>query len=49
MTIATVFLILALVAFIAAAIGRTYRKVNMIAVGLAFWVVSLLLPIFHIG
>jgi hypothetical protein len=38
-----VFLILALVAFIVAAIPATAAKVNFVAIGLAFWVLVVIL------
>ena len=34
-------LIVAFIAFVAAAIGWRYRKLNLIAVGLALWMLSL--------
>jgi hypothetical protein len=33
--------ILAFIAFVGAAVGYRYRKVNLIAVGLALWMLSL--------
>ncbi len=37
MTFTTVLLILALIAFVVAAIGFTYKKTDLIAIGLALW------------
>jgi len=42
-TISTVLLVLAFIAFVAAAVGWRYRKVNLIAVGLALWMLSLII------
>jgi hypothetical protein len=43
MSFITILLILALVAFVLAAIGLTYRKTDMIAVGLALWSLAVLI------
>ncbi len=43
MTFPTILLILALVAFVIAAIGFTYKKTDLIAIGLALWALSDLL------
>lgn len=43
MSISTILVILALIAFILAAIGFGWKKTDMIAVGLALWVLSLLI------
>jgi hypothetical protein len=40
MTISTLLLIIALVVFVVAAIGWTYKKVDLIAIGLALFVLS---------
>jgi hypothetical protein len=40
MTISTLLLIVALVVFVVAAIGWTYKKVDLIAIGLALFVLS---------
>ena len=40
MTFSTLLLILALIAFVIAAIGFSYKKVDLIAVGLALWSLS---------
>jgi hypothetical protein len=42
-SISTILVILALIAFILAAIGFGWKKTDMIAVGLALWVLSLLI------
>ncbi len=42
MNIDLVFLIVALICFIAAAIGWPSTRVNLVAAGLAFWVATLL-------
>src|SRR2546428_9922526 len=44
MSLSTILEILALVAFAVAAIGWTYRKTNVLAVGLALWSLAELLP-----
>jgi hypothetical protein len=41
----TILMLLAFIAFVAAAVGYRYRKVNLIAVGLAIWMLSLVLTI----
>lgn len=43
MTFPTILLILALVAFVIAAIGFTYKKTDLIAIGLALWSLAELL------
>jgi hypothetical protein len=40
MTISTLLLIIALVVFVVAAIGWTYKKVDLIAIGLALFVLA---------
>ena len=42
MTLATILLVIALVCFVAGAVGFSVRRINLIALGLAFWVASLL-------
>ncbi len=37
-----IFIILALIAFVLAATGWTYRKTDLIAIGLALWALSIL-------
>lgn len=37
-----IFIILALIAFVLAATGWTYKKTDLIAIGLALWALSLL-------
>ena len=44
MSFSDVLEILALIAFVVAAIGLTYRKTDLIAVGLAFWSLAVLIP-----
>jgi hypothetical protein len=44
MSFSTVLEVLALVAFVLAAIGWTYRKTDLIAVGLALWSLGDLIP-----
>jgi membrane-bound ClpP family serine protease len=46
LTLATILLLLAFVAFVLGAIGWSYRKVGLIAVGLALWMASIVLPTF---
>jgi hypothetical protein len=41
MSISTVLLIIAFIAFVLAAIGWGFKKVDLIAIGLAAWVLSL--------
>jgi len=40
MSITTILLLIALVAFVIAAVGWTYKKIDLIAVGLAAWALS---------
>ncbi len=44
-------LILALICFIAATFGATIRSINLVALGLAFWVLALILGtgFLHVG
>jgi hypothetical protein len=44
LSIGVLLVILALVAFILAAIGWTWRKTDLIAIGLALWSLSILIP-----
>lgn len=44
MTFSTLLLIVALIAFIVAATGWTYRKTDLLAVGLALWSLAVLIP-----
>lgn len=44
MSFSDVLEILALIAFVVAAIGLTYRKTDLIAVGLALWSLAELIP-----
>jgi len=43
MTFTTILLLLALVAFVLAAIGLSYKKTDLIAIGLALWSLSVLI------
>ena len=45
MSLSTILLILALVAFVLAAVGWGYKKTSLIAVGLALWMLALLIPL----
>jgi hypothetical protein len=44
LTLSTILLILAFIAFVLGAIGWGYKKIGLIAVGLALWVGSIVLP-----
>jgi len=44
MTIHTVLLVVALIAFAIAAVGFTYKKIDLIAVGLAAWALGGVIP-----
>jgi hypothetical protein len=48
MTVSTILLILAFIAFVLAAVGWGYRKTNLMAIGLALWVLSILITQVHI-
>jgi hypothetical protein len=43
MSFTTILLVLAIVAFVLAAIGLSYRKTDLVAVGLALWSLSVLI------
>ncbi len=49
MSLSTIFLILAFIAFVLAAVGWGYKKTNLIAIGLALWVLSSLITQIHLG
>lgn len=49
MSFSTILLILAFVAFVLAAIGWGYKKTNLLGIGLALWVLSILITQVHIG
>ena len=49
MSFSTLLQIIALVVFVVAAIGWSFKKTDLIAVGLALWVLSVVLPSLHIG
>jgi hypothetical protein len=40
MSISTLLLVLAFIAFVIAAVGFIYKKIDLIAIGLALWVLS---------
>ena len=40
MSLSTLLLIIALIVFVVAAIGLTYKKTDLIAAGLALWVLA---------
>lgn len=44
MSFSTILVILALIAFILAAVGFSYRKTDLIAIGLGLWSLSDLIP-----
>ena len=44
LSIGVLLVILALIAFILAAIGWSWKKVDLIAIGLALWSLSILIP-----
>ena len=44
MTFETLLEILALIAFVVAAIGWSYRKIDLLAIGLALWSLAVLIP-----
>jgi hypothetical protein len=45
----TILLILAFIAFVLAALGWGYKKTNLLGIGLALWVLSILITQVHIG
>jgi hypothetical protein len=49
MTLSTILLILAFIAFVLAAAGWGYKKTNLLGIGLALWVLSILITQVHIG
>ena len=49
MSLSTILLILAFIAFVLAAIGWGYKKTNLLGLGLALWVLSILITQVHIG
>jgi hypothetical protein len=48
-SLSTILLILAFIAFVLAAIGWGYKKSNLLGIGLALWVLSILITQVHIG
>ncbi len=49
MSLSTILLILAFIAFVLAAVGWGYKKTNLLGMGLALWVLSILITQVHIG
>jgi hypothetical protein len=49
MSLSTIVLIIAFVCFVAAAVGWKWKKTDLIAIGLALWVLSILIGQVHIG
>lgn len=49
MSLSTILLILAFIAFVLAAIGYGYKKTNLLAIGLALWVLSILVTQVHLA
>ena len=49
MSLSTILLILAFVAFVLAAVGWGYKKTNLLGIGLALWVLSILITQVHLG
>jgi hypothetical protein len=48
-SLSTILLIIAFIAFVLAAIGWGYKKTNLLGIGLALWVLSILITQVHIG
>jgi hypothetical protein len=48
-SVSTILLILAFIAFVLAAIGWGYRKTNLLGIGLALWVLSILITQIHLS
>jgi hypothetical protein len=48
-SLSTILLILAFIAFVLAAVGWGYKKTNLLGLGLALWVLSILITQVHIG
>jgi hypothetical protein len=48
-SLSTILLILAFIAFVLAAIGWGFKKSNLLGVGLALWTLSILITQVHIG
>ena len=49
MSLSTILLILAFIAFVLAAIGWGYKKTNLLGIGLALWTLSILITQVHLG
>ena len=49
MSLSTILLILAFIAFVLAAIGWGYKKTNLLGIGLALWVLSILITQIHLS
>jgi hypothetical protein len=47
MTLGTIFLVIAFVCFLLAAFNVAVKRVSLLALGLAFWVLSLILEGLH--
>jgi hypothetical protein len=48
-SVGTILLILAFIAFVLAAIGWGYKKTNLLGIGLALWVLSILITQIHLS
>jgi hypothetical protein len=48
-SLSTILLIIAFIAFVLAAVGWGYKKTNLLGIGLALWVLSILITQVHIG
>jgi hypothetical protein len=48
-SLSTILLIVAFIAFVLAAIGWGYKKTNLLGIGFALWVLSILITQVHIG
>jgi hypothetical protein len=48
-SVSTILLILAFIAFVLAAIGWGYKKTNLLGIGLALWVLSILITQIHLS
>ena len=49
MSVGTILLILAFIAFVLAAIGWGFKKTNLLGIGLALWVLSILITQIHLS
>jgi hypothetical protein len=48
-SLSTILLILAFIAFVLAAIGWGYKKTNLLGIGLSLWTLSILITQVHLG